>query len=243
MAAAALPLIISGISALGGYLANRKSQQKTTQDHTQSLTSSSETQPNYDSQMSAVKDYLLKAMMERYESPFESTEYETGGIAGINKTSDINTRLMEALLSKYGIRGTGMGITAQMMNQMNRLNKTSEFQSQIPLLSDQWRKSNLQTLSDFFTKLPVGSKTSGTQTSTGQSTGTQFNPGNPWAGALQGGGSMLGYLYGQGAFGKNSAPNIPVTDMGYNVSTPGFVSPNEPQNWFDPRRYNLGRGF
>ena len=221
-----IPLAISGISALGGYLANRKSQTKQTQDTSQTSNYTNETQPNYDPQMLQLRDYLWRSMMERSESPFESTGYQTGGIKSINDTADTGNRLLESLLSKYGISGSGMGRTAQMMGQLNRLNKTAEFQSQIPLLSDTWKKSNLQTLADFFTKLPVGSKTSGIQTSTGQNTNTQFNPGNPWAGALQGGSSMLGYLYGQGAFSpnSNSAPK----------SSP-MPSNSDPWNFFAPR--------
>jgi len=243
MAAAAVPLIASGISALGGWLANRKKQ--TTQQQNQTSTQNNLTMPEYDEKTAILRDRLINMFLsgaEGNEDLFRG--YETEGLKNINRSSDVSSRLLESLLSSRGIRRTGMAGNALFGNEMNRLNQQSSFLNNIPLLRDQLQRQKMVEAGNFFGSIPKGARTTGTTNTSG--TGTMTDPGNPLGGAVSNLGATLAYFYGRGGFGSgsgggnNSGGNFMPSDTMVNMSTPNY-SPY--QSYFDPKRYNLIPGI
>lgn len=205
MASFFLPLLTTALGALGGGLANREKVNK--QESTTNTNSSTSTAPAYDAKAQSVRDTLLNELLFRTEStPDFESKYTAQGLASINKTRDSSRAAIDNILASRGLSGSPIAASAQVGQAINTGNQQASFLNNIPLMIDSMKRERLGDLSSFFSSLPVGqtSNTTGTQTTKGTST----TPGNVAAGALGGGGSALGLLYGMGAFGKK--PNTGV---------------------------------
>lgn len=230
-----VPLAISGISALSGLLANRKKQSE--QQQVQNSRSVSEinnlNMPEYDDSQKMMRDVLMR----EYIGQLGSNEdffggYTNQGLNIINEGSDAANRAIENVLASRGLSGTSAGITSSIQNQLNRVNQQSGFLNEIPLLQDKRRQGMLGDLSNFFSKMPVGSRQTGRTVTEGQSTGTQTvkDPGNPWGGAIGGLANSLFGLYGEGAFDSKTPTTGTTSTYGtnpdYNImNAPGYKLP------------------
>jgi hypothetical protein len=238
MAAAAVPIIATGVSALAGWLANRKKQTQQTQSQTQNINTFN--MPEYDEKTATLRDRLINEYMSGYENNDDLFGgYQAEGLKNINQSSDSAMRALESMLSQRGIRRTGMAATALTGNVMNRLNQQSSFLNNIPLLRDELRRKKLGEAANLFGMIPKGSRQTGTVSSTG--TGTFTDPGNPLGGAVGNLGTTLAGLYGMGAFGDGGS-NIGYnpSDTAYNLSMPNS-NYGQSQNYFDPKKYSLFR--
>jgi hypothetical protein len=198
--AAAIPLAISGISALGGLLANRGAKSK--QDQTQNIDQL--TAPEYDPQTMYMRNFLMDQYLNRIRGDEDFFGgYATEGLNQINQGSNIASQNIENILASRGLGRTTAGASSAVQNQLNRLMQQNSFLNQIPLLRDQRAQSNLVGASGFFNQLPVASRRTGTTTGeTDASTG-----GNMLGGGFSSLATMLGGLYGVGAFDKKPVVN------------------------------------
>lgn len=190
-----IPALISGISALAGGLGNRKSVQQQQSTSTQNVDSS--TMPIYDSKTGIVRDRLLNEYLSRLEStPDFIQNYLTKGTQNINRASDIASRVAENVVRARGLGRTTAGTVPVIGRDVQRAYSIADLENTAPLMERQFDQENLLNLSNFFSKLPTGSRTMGTTTTNTQ--GSVTNPGNVLGGAVGGLGAALGGLYSSG---------------------------------------------
>lgn len=228
-----LPLAISGISALSGYLANRKKTAEQEQKQNSQTIQESEmmSMPEYDPQQKMMRDTLMQQYLDQLSSNEDYFGgYRNQGLQTINQGSDAANRAIENVLASRGLSGTSAGITSSIQNQLNRVNQQSSFLNEIPLLQDKRYQDLLGGASGFFSRLPVGTRQSGRQVSntTGTSSGTVTDPGNPWGGAIGGLSNSLFGLYGAGAFSpKTNTGTTGTTSTNYDIVPPGYKLPGQ----------------
>lgn len=225
MAAALIPLAISGISALSGLFSNRKKEATQTQNTTQDSKSVQDTDtysmPEYDEYQKQMRDILMRNYLGRLGSNEDFfSGYRTEGLNTINNGKDAAQRAIENVLAARGLSGTSAGITSQVQNQVNRIQQQNSFLNEIPMLQDKRYSELLSGASDFFSRLPVGTHNTGQSTTnthtTGNMTGTSTQPGNMLGGAFSGLSNALMGLYGEGAFGGGiKTPTSSTTPIGY----------------------------
>jgi hypothetical protein len=213
MAAAFIPFLLMGASALGGALNSKPKVTKTTQDTKSSATGT--TMPTYDEAQLDVRNFLLRELMGGVENtPDFEKNYTAGGIANINRGADRTANQIRQAMIGRGLGRTSAGLSPEIANENARFGQLSQFQNSVPLQMEELRRNRMKDFAGFFSSLPVGSTQN--QSSTSSSQGTQTSPGtNPLAGGLSGLGQMAGFLYGSGAFGKGGQSSNPYGyDMG-----------------------------
>lgn len=230
-----IPALIAGASALGGLLGNRKqtSQQSgssTTsgmQDFTgtQSNEFSNLSSPVYDPQQLQMRNFLLSQFYNRTNPETIKSITEAAINQGVNNYNQEYQGAEQALRGNLAMRGlqySPAGANAEAQLQNSRIGNIIGLRNQAPLLQNQLQESALTDFSNFLTRLPFGTQssgssfgsTSGHQSSTQntESQGTVTQPGNMLGGLFGGLGSALAALYGQGAFQKGggglSIPNV-----------------------------------
>jgi hypothetical protein len=216
MFAAAVPLAISGISALAGMFANRAKKAEQTSSQTIDQTD----MPQYDDKTLYMRNQLMDTFLDRLRSNEDFFGgYTNEGLKNINTSSDIAKRSLDNILAARGLSGSSAGASSAMQQRLNSLNQQSSFLNSIPLLRDQRAQQNLTGASGFFNALPTGTRRTGTTTGTGTAT----QPSNILGGGLTSLGTSLAGLYGQGAFG---GPKPWWTQNPYINSSTGGASSN-----------------
>ena len=240
----AIPLAISGISALGGLLSNRKKTLETTQDFKSTDNIDSTNMPTYDPQQQIMRSLLMNQFLGRTEDDSDFFRgYQREGIGNINQQANLNDESIQNLLANRGLGRTSAGASALIGNQLNRGRQISSLNNQIPLMADARRRQNLMDASGFFGQLPVGQHVTGMNTRVGSSKGTQTDPGNPMGGLFGNLAGTLSGLYGMGAFGNEPTmnhgpgtpgtyPNLPTTGVTSGVNI-GYRPENIPYGPYD----------
>ena len=207
--AIALPLAISGISALAGIFGNRKQKAQSEQTQTTDVSN----MPQYDDRTLYMRNALMDQFMDRLRFNDDYFGgYTREGLGNINRASDIASQNIQNALNARGLGGSSAGISSAVQAQLNRLNQQSSFLNSIPLLRDQRASQNLAAASGFWDKIPIGTRQTGTTTTRGTTT----TPSNMIAGGLAGLGGSLAYLYGRGAFNKSGGTTVhnpPIPDF------------------------------
>lgn len=208
MAAAFLPFLLMGASALGGAL-NKPKPQITTSKNSSSSTSSGTTMPTYDEGQLDVRNFLLREMMGGIENtPDFAKNYTAQGVANINRGADATSNNIRNMMLGRGLGRTSAGIAPEIANENARFGALSSFQNEVPLKMDELKRQRMNDFARFFSSLPVGNTQN--QSSTSNSEGTQtMTPStqSPLAGGLGALSQMGGFLYGSGAFGGNKGNN------------------------------------
>ena len=243
MFAAAIPLAISGISALSGLFANRKQQQQQESTSRQVEDINQLTAPEYDQKTKAMRDILMNQYLDRLgdnQNFFQG--YQRQGLSDINRGSDLAGESINNMLASRGLGGTTAGSYAQVANQLNRSGQQNQFLNQIPLLADQRQSNLLEGAAGFFKGLPVGQRQTGQNVTTTTSKGTATIPGNMTGGAVSGLANSLMGLYGQGAFGGPPAQRIGYNPYPLTTPTNSPINYNltPPPGFLNTGKYNLG---
>lgn len=198
MATLALPLIMSGISALGGILGNRSQQQTSTSKYDNTQTGS--TTPVYDTNVRNLRDILVARYLQQLGDFDNSLTGETiTGLNNINQGAESAIQQLGNILASRGIRGPAAGFALGMPKIQQQMS-SANFLNALPQQREQRLSSILGGAGGFLNSLPTGSNT--TQTSSGTQSGTQTNPGNMLGGGVNSLASMLAYTWGRGGFGK-----------------------------------------
>jgi len=204
----------TGLQALSSWLGNRnKAKQETTQNQNQSFSKADSFDttelPAYDEFQNNYKDQIYNKLLARLNEDPEMEGYSNQGQQTINRAGDSRQQALSHMLAQRGLQNSPVAGYAAASADSARISDQSNFLNQIPLLKNQMQRDNLGDFSKFFSQLPVGSRRTGSATSsgtgvnmgTGTSTGTQSNGGG-WMNGILGAGSLLAGLYGQGAFSK-----------------------------------------
>jgi hypothetical protein len=213
-----IPLIASGVSAVGGYLANKG---KTTQATAQAAA------PTFDPASAGLRGQVANIIAGRLNDNSLPAGYETGGIQNINKSYDAVNAKIASDLTARGLNSSPVAGTVTARSDLARAGDIGGFRTQLPLMARQLQNQDIG-LADQFANLGRGT------TSTGSSTGETATGGGA-AGAFTNLAQMLGYLTGKGSFsnmlqpGLPKAPLIPSTASTWQSLIPQAAGPME--NW------------
>ncbi len=196
-----IPALIAGVSALAGGLGNKDKKINTTSDSHTDSTIDSNTQPVYDSEQIRLKNELENQYLARLGTGQDEADAVTrGSLYNINDQYGLAAKTAENFSRARGIGRTTAGTVPVASVFAGRAGDAARVQNQNPLLRRQFDQENLGNLASFFSRLPVGSHTWGTQQQTTHGTQQTTQPGNPWGGAIGGLAGTLAGLYGEGAF-------------------------------------------
>lgn len=225
----AFPLIMTGLSALSGWLNNRESARTSTskQSGTSTSVDTYSNQPQYDELGTDIREFLWNQLQDRAKnSPDFVKSYIAGSIKNLNASSDITKRLMENTVASRGLGRTSAGAAPLMNLEGSRIMQALLLKSQGPLIEEDLKSKRLKELTDFFSLQPVGQSGTSTRTSTFDQAGEQIGPGSPLGSALSAGGATLGYFGSRGNLsGIFKPPTNPYQLGPYPGATPPF-NPN-----------------
>jgi hypothetical protein len=195
-----LPILLGAGSLLGGILGSRQRQRQTT---TGTTSGTSTTTPTFTPEVSPLINPLVQASLRRLRNPASLPfGYEAGGIDTINRGYDAARLATQNRLTAAGIGGGEAEAAALGGLDLGRAGEIVGFQNQLPLIARDLQNQDLaQALA--IAGIGRGQSTTSTGTTTGEATTGQ-------TGGLLGGlgagftdlASLLGFLYGQGAFGR-----------------------------------------
>lgn len=200
----AIPLAISGISALSGWLGGRKK----TSTQTGSSTSNLNSTDSYDqSNMpmltpEAMQAYsaLMPSLLNRVNQDPNLSGYSASGLRSIGQAGDTARGRITQMLAQKGLGSSPAAAALFARQGDSQAAEEANFRNSIPLLSRQMQGQDLDQLLRAASALPTGMRQTGTTTRTGtnvtNTTGSVTDPGNPWGGLATGFGQGLASTYG-----------------------------------------------
>lgn len=207
----AIPALLSGISGLAGGLNNRPNTGTQTQTGTIGDTSSGTTSstPTFTPQQQQLSDQLTSGYQSSLNEDPNLTGYQATGQAQINSGNDARQKAISNIMASRGLSYSPAAGAALGAAKGQGISQSVDFANSIPMLAQQLKLQKLQQAGGFFNSMAHGQtgafNTNSTRTLNTKT--TTNNPGNILGGAVSGVGSMLAYLYGNGAFGKKSGNN------------------------------------
>lgn len=204
MAAAAFPLVISGISALQGLLGGRK---KTATQNQNSVTNSSQTQnvdlynnPILSDEAASGYGAGINALINQLQRGTDLTGYKAAGLRTLNKQAEMKQKLLQRTLAQRGLSYSPAGAAIEARNADANAGEQFDFLNSIPMLQRQLQSEDATRLVQAASAMPVGNRQTGTTTSTGtsttNSTGTATQPGDMLGGLFSGLGQGIASTYG-----------------------------------------------
>lgn len=210
-----------GLSALGGWLGNRKAtteqaQQNNARTQGRSYTNTTNLSSS-DPRLSGLSSSLLDQIAGRYTDNLAKDPdlkgYEAGQISNVNQNAAIKQQLIEEQLASRGITGAAVG-TAVNNADASRFSDITKIRQQTPILAQQMLNDKIAIGTNLFNSIPYGTESANygeVDTTTDNrtesfGTGTNTDPGNQLGGLTQSLGDMLAYLYGSGGQENNNVP-------------------------------------
>jgi len=181
-----LPLLIAALSGLGGALASRK------KTGTQTQTSS------FSPEAKGFNDVLMNTIRQRLASPSAlPSGYQTSGVKDINRAFDLVGQNTNANLTSRGLSTSPVAGAVASGNEMARAGQIGQFNANLPIVERDLRNQDLGMGQALLSMQPR------------TTTGTSTQPDNMLGGGIQDFASMLAFLHGSGAFGKQGSPVQP----------------------------------
>lgn len=213
MAAAAIPLVIAGLGALGGWLGNRRKTVPQEQTTTQNIDQTSTSMPTYDPTALAMRNSLMGAFMQRLSPDYAqnlASNITTNSIQNINRGFGATQRALEQSFANRGLNFSPVSAVVGAESQGNRIGQVIQALNNQRLLAEQMQQGNLSSAAGFFGQLPYGTTQHQTGTTTQKGTGTITYPGDQLGGLFGNLTTILAGLWGRGAFGgPKSTPTVP----------------------------------
>lgn len=193
-----IPAIISGVSALGGALSNRGSQQQTS--GAQHSETNNINRPFFTPEQGGVFYPTADAFLANLNRDPDLSGYRAGQEQGINELSDVKKKALQIEMATRGIAPNSTAALAYGRNIDNqRFSDITKLNQSIPLLREDITKNRIGQGIDLFRSLPSGMQSQGGTDTIQQ--GTVDNPGNIAGGLIGNLAPILAYLYGQGGAG------------------------------------------
>ena len=198
------PLIISGLSALGGLFGNRPQQQQT--GGTQQSFQDSFTKHQLTPEAGGVFYPTADAFLANLNKDIDLSGYKATQTQNINDLADVKRKALEFQMNQRGIDPRSPSSLTFFNNAENqRFKDISHLNQSIPLLAEEILSKRIAQGTDIFSRLPLDVYQTGGQQTAQQ--GTVNSPGNMLGGSLGNLASVLAYLFGQGAFGGGNSGN------------------------------------
>lgn len=169
MAAAAIPIATTALSALAGLFGNRGQtrQQTSTQTTNQSgenLGNFNTTEtPLYEPALGQIRDQILAMLQQRAQGATDLRGYTATGLQNINAGADAKRRAIENILASRGLSYSPAAVAPLARIESGRIGEAVNFQNQIPLLQRQLQGEDLSNFANFFKSLPISYARSGDQ--------------------------------------------------------------------------------
>jgi len=221
MAALALPFISTGISALAGLFGAKP---KITQDSSSTNTST----PNIGANQQDLINQFTQGINKQMQGT-DLTGYTGQGLQQINQNAGVADKMSQNILAARGLSNSPYAAMLTNQNNNNRLNQSSQFLNQIPLLQQQLRQQAIQQAISGSLAVPYGSTTSGTSHT------NQVGGNSPIAGALSGLGAGLNApINGVGTTAGESIGQTlgNIFGGGYKGSLPGEVTAGDSGGYY-----------
>lgn len=192
-----LPAALSGASFLGGLFGNKgKQMQKGT----------STTTPTLAPEFRGIQDVLIKNITDRLSRPSAlPASYAAGQTSDINHTYDLANQGLANRLSAAGLSTSPIAGAGQRYLAGQRGSEIVRMKQQIPLINRQLQD---QDLASALSLMNFG------RGETTNSTGEISGGGSRLGGGISSLASMLGFLYGSGAFGRSPTGSIDIPGTG-----------------------------
>jgi hypothetical protein len=201
MAAAAIPLILSGVSGLAGLFGGKK-QQTTTNNSSASGTSSSQGTSYNNFDPSSLQNLLSNTFGYDALNNFSNgstdsliNSIKTQGLQGINQQQGIAQKLASNTLASRGLAYSPYAAGALQQPQTAALGQQTQLLNSLPILRQQLNTQNLSNLEQAYKTIPIntssGSSTNTQQQQSGTSTGVGTSATDPLAGLFSGLGAGL----------------------------------------------------
>ncbi len=202
MAAIAVPLIASGISALGGLLSNKSKEVKSNSTTDFNNTSTGSSAPVYDPANQQLRDTLIDYYRRSLDDDTDLSGYKANGLATISSAGRARTNMIKNSLASRGLSYSPVAALAPAQSESARISDSAQFINTIPMLAQQLKQQRLNDASTFQRGLPTGQSFTQNNTGRTQMSGVNVQPGSPGAGVVGNLGLTLAGLYGRGAFQK-----------------------------------------
>lgn len=228
-----IPLITSLAPAIAGLFSNRRPEQQTqnssstgtsSQTTNQSGTSSSTSTPNLDDATMGFRDQLMKAYAQMIGQDTDLSGFQSQGLKQISDATNRSVGNLNNFLASRGIantEGAAIGATNLINNGATQANA---FKASIPQMALDNLLKKLQSAGGFFSSIPVGQTTTGTNSMSGTSNGTQTenrsgqttgSPADPL------GGFITGAASGVAQYGNQQFQNNLASQYGRSIATNG----------------------
>lgn len=209
----ALPLA----GAIGSYFSNKagkKQKQTSTQTTTSANTATSA--PTVTPEYSPLQKMLIDRATASLQRPAALPRgYEEQGIRGINRTYDLAEQSLGNNLTARGLGGSPIAGAAEGRLSGGRASDIVQFQGTLPLLERQMQQEDLASAMNML-NFGIGRSTTGSNTGSGTTAGNmQYNEGSPFGAGISTLAQLLGFFYGQGAFGGSGGAKPGNLGQGY----------------------------
>jgi hypothetical protein len=204
MAAFAIPLALTGLSALSGFLSNRKKKQEQESTSTSNInttdTFDQSNMPMLTPEAMQAYSSLMPHLLNRVNQDPNMSGYAASGLRNIGSAGETARGRITQMLAQKGL-GNSPAAAALFARQGDaQSGQEADFRNSIPLLSRQMQGQDLDQLLRAASALPTGMRSTGTSTRTGtnvtNTTGSVTNPGDPWGGLTSGLGQGLASTFG-----------------------------------------------
>lgn len=205
--ASLIPGVIGGLAGLfgGGQQQKTKTSGTITNDQsgtfnqTGHTTGTNTSTPNLNPLQQTLASLFTKNAMDLSRSAADMTGFTQGGLANINAGANNTNNIVKNILASKGLSFSPAAATAQTQNELNRVNQSSQFLSQIPLLQRQLQTQANQGLEQAFATMPYGTTQTTDQTTDQSGSTTQHGVQNQQGTNLVSGSPMGGLFSGLGA--------------------------------------------
>jgi len=153
-------------------------------ENNQRTTGTTTTSSSVTPTLSPETQQFMTQLMSRYSGMAAPslTGYGAQQTASINQSADLQKQAVDNILAARGLSSSPASATAQAGIEQNRLNQITGMKQQLPILQNQLNLANLAGATGFFSTVPKGAVTTGTQDidtttrgiQTGSQTGHQF---------------------------------------------------------------------
>lgn len=211
-----IPAIIAGLGAAGDIFGNRKSARTAesssisdlfgTESTGVDITESPELSPELQNLFSLLSGGLGNLLQRSTEDQFL-----TSGILAANKVGSARNKVLDSVLAARGLGYSPAGANAMLGSENMRLSDILSAYTQAPILAQNQQLQALNAGTNLARSIPYATRRTGTTTSNynrkGTMTGTNVQPGSALGSGLGSAGTLLGLLYGMGAFGAGNKTN------------------------------------
>lgn len=202
MAALAVPLLTSGISALAGLFSKPSKSTTNSSENTSSTTGY-----NYTPQQQDMIDQLTQNYNSRLNGPEDLSGYGATGLQNINQASNNAKTMSNNILASRGLAGSPLAAFSNIAANASQGAQQSSLENSLPLIQRQDQLQSLQGIQNLFSSMPKGSTTTGSASGTSTTTGAS---GGGAGGLLGGLGAALAGPSGNGVSNATQiANNLP----------------------------------